>query len=79
MANPTRYTDYDGADGASAADGRTQKTQPKGTDEDGRPAEPIEIPVPKRGDVDDALDRLIAAKPVPQDEPIKYQGDALSE
>jgi hypothetical protein len=42
---------------------RTQKTQPKGTDGQGKPAEPIEIPVPKREDVEDALDRLIEAKP----------------
>jgi hypothetical protein len=30
-------------------------------DEDGSPAEPLEIPVPKGKDVEDALDRLIAA------------------
>jgi hypothetical protein len=42
---------------------KTQKTQPKGTDEHGQPAEPMEIPVPKRQDVEDALDRLIEAKP----------------
>jgi hypothetical protein len=41
---------------------KTQKTRPKGTDADGQPAEPIEIPVPKREDVEDALDRLIEAK-----------------
>ena len=42
---------------------KTQQTQPKGTDEHGQLAEPIEIPVPKREDVEDALDRLIAAEP----------------
>ncbi len=42
---------------------KTQKTQPKGTDEHGQPAEPIEIPVPEREDVEDALDRLIDAVP----------------
>jgi hypothetical protein len=42
---------------------KTQKTQPKGTDEHGRSVEPIEIPVPKREDVEDALDRLIGATP----------------
>jgi hypothetical protein len=29
----------------------TQLTQPKGKDRDGKPYEPIEIPVPTRGDV----------------------------
>lgn len=42
---------------------RTQKTHPKGTDEHGHYAEPMEIPVPKREDVEEALDRLIAAQP----------------
>jgi len=57
---------------------KTQLTQPKGRDEQGEPYEPIEIPVPEREDVEDALDRLIGAKPVPQDEPDKDQGDALN-
>jgi hypothetical protein len=35
---------------------KTQLTQPKGIDpETGRPYEPIEIPVPKERDVEDAL------------------------
>jgi hypothetical protein len=33
----------------------TQLTQPKGRDGDGKPYEPVEIPVPKRS----ALDRLL--------------------
>jgi hypothetical protein len=48
----------------------TQQTKPaKG--------EPIEIPVPKRDEIEDLLSR--AAKPVPQDEPLKDQGDALGD
>jgi hypothetical protein len=40
----------------------TQRTQPKGIDPKmGKPYEPIEIPVPKRGDFDKILKR--AAKP----------------
>ena len=68
---------------------KTQHTRPKGTDEHGQPAEPMEIPVPKREDVEDALDRLIEATPeggnadpdalVPQDESAKKQGDELGE
>jgi hypothetical protein len=42
---------------------RAQQTQPQGIDpETGKPYEPIEIPVPKREDVEDALDRLIEAE-----------------
>lgn len=42
-----------------------QKTQPKGTDKrTGKPAEPIEIPVPKRDDFERMLKRV--AKPKPQ-------------
>jgi hypothetical protein len=40
-----------------------QQTQPKGRDEHGQPAKPMTIPVPKREDVEDALDRLIEAEP----------------
>lgn len=48
----------------SATATKTQKTQPQGIDpETGKPYEPVEIPVPKRQDVDDALDRLIEAEP----------------
>ncbi len=42
---------------------KTQQTQPRGRDEHGEPYEPIEIPVPEREDVEDALDRLIGATP----------------
>jgi hypothetical protein len=42
---------------------KVQETQPKGVSEDGEPAEPMTIPVPKREDVEDALDRLISAPP----------------
>ncbi len=35
-----------------------QKTQPKGIDKaTGKPYEPIEIPVPKRGEIEDLLRR----------------------
>jgi len=34
-----------------------QKTQPKGKDAKGNPAEPVEIPVPKRKDFDSLLKR----------------------
>lgn len=40
-----------------------QQTQPQGTDEHGQPVKPMTIPVPKREDVEDALDRLIDAEP----------------
>jgi hypothetical protein len=46
---------------------RTQKTQPQGKDHEGKPYEPIEIPVPKREDIEDALDRLIGATPDEQE------------
>lgn len=43
---------------------KTQLTQPRGIDpETGQPYEPIEIPVPKREDVEDALTRVIRAEP----------------
>ena len=54
----------------------TQRTQPKGTDKPGKPYEPITIPVPKRDEIEDLLSR--AAKPVPQDAPLKDQGDTLT-
>jgi hypothetical protein len=42
----------------------TQKTQPKGIDpKTGKPYEPIEIPVPKRGDVEGLLKRAASKKP----------------
>jgi hypothetical protein len=38
----------------------TQKTQPKGIDpKTGKPYEPVEIPVPKRREIDDLLDRAV--------------------
>ena len=41
---------------------RTQKTAPKGIDpKTGKPYEPIEIPVPKRGDIEQLLRK--AAQP----------------
>jgi hypothetical protein len=44
----------------------TQKTQPKGIDpKTGKPYEPIEIPIPKRGEIEDLLRR--AAKPSQND------------
>ncbi|MGP0101019.1 MAG: hypothetical protein ACLPUT_05270 [Solirubrobacteraceae bacterium] len=43
---------------------KTQPTQPKGIDpKTGKPYGPIEIPVPEREAVEDALDRLIDATP----------------
>jgi hypothetical protein len=43
---------------------KLQKTQPKGIDKKtGKPYEPIHIPVPKRGEIEDLLRR--AAKPAP--------------
>lgn len=42
----------------------TQKTQPKGKDKrTGKVHDPIEIPVPKRRDVDGLLDRAAKVKP----------------
>jgi hypothetical protein len=38
-----------------------QKTTPKGKDKTGKPYEPIEIPVPKRGEVETLIRR--AARP----------------
>jgi hypothetical protein len=35
----------------------TQQTQPKGRDADGKPYEPVEIPVPKRSTFDRLLER----------------------
>lgn len=40
---------------------KTQKTTPKGKDKSGKPYEPIEIPVPKRGTIENLIRR--AAKP----------------
>jgi hypothetical protein len=35
----------------------TQKTTPKGKDKTGKPHEPIEIPVPKRKDIESLLQK----------------------
>jgi hypothetical protein len=43
---------------------RKQATQPKGIDpKTGKPYEPVEIPVPKRGDVERLLKRAARNKP----------------
>jgi hypothetical protein len=43
---------------------RKQKTQPKGRDKKtGKPHEPIEVPVPKRGEVEDLLKRAAKGRP----------------
>jgi hypothetical protein len=39
----------------------TQPTQPKGRDRDGKPYEPIEIPVPTEGDVMDMFEKVAHA------------------
>jgi hypothetical protein len=45
------------------ADDRKQKTTPKGIDpKTGKPYEPIEIPVPKQGDFEDALRKVARPK-----------------
>jgi hypothetical protein len=56
----------------------TQPMPPKGSDREGNPAEPTEIPIATRDAVLDSLERA-ANRPVPQDEPLKDQGDALAE
>lgn len=45
----------------------TQRTQPKGRDKDGKPYEPIEIPVPTEGDVMGLLEK-VAHAPADADE-----------
>lgn len=45
----------------------TQLTRPKGTDLEGKPAEPVEISVPTRDAVLGSLER-VAKKPVPRDD-----------
>lgn len=43
---------------------RKQKTQPKGIDPaTGKPYEPVEIPVPKRGEIDQLLKRAAKGGP----------------
>lgn len=47
----------------SAKPEKTQKTQPKGIDpKTGKPYEPVEIPVPKRGEVEKLLRRAAKLK-----------------
>lgn len=41
----------------------TQKTRPRGKDAQGRPAKPVTIPVPTRGEVERDLDKLMGKKP----------------
>lgn len=43
----------------------TQRTQPKGRDDKGEPAKPIDIPVPKRSE----FDRLLAKAEKPPKKP----------
>ena len=46
----------------------TQKTQPRGKDAQGRPAKPVTIPVPTRGEVERDLDKLMGKRPAPDRE-----------
>jgi len=39
----------------------TQKTKPKGKDDEGKPAKPVTIPVPTRGEFERDLDKLAKA------------------
>ena len=43
----------------------TQKTQPRGKDAEGKPAKPVTIPVPTRGEVERDLDKLMGKRPAP--------------
>jgi Putative prokaryotic signal transducing protein len=47
----------------------TQQSQPKGTNRAGEPNEPLEIPVPKAGDWERALDQATGPKSPPEDDP----------
>ena len=40
------------------SDEPTQKTRPRGKDAEGKPAKPVTIPVPTRGEFDRDLDKL---------------------
>lgn len=45
------------------SDPRTQKTQPKGKDKrTGKPAEPLEVPMAKRADIEKVLERAARTK-----------------
>ncbi len=41
----------------------TQKTRPRGKDAQGKPAKPVTIPVPTRGEVERDLDKLMGKRP----------------
>jgi hypothetical protein len=45
---------------------RTQLTQPKGIDpKTGKPYEPVEIPIPTRGDFEKLIGRAVKRRPAP--------------
>jgi hypothetical protein len=50
-----------GASILRVAEPQTQPTQPKGKDKDGKPYEPVEIPVPTEGDVMDLFEKVAHA------------------
>ena len=43
----------------------TQQTQPKGRNADGKPYEPVEIPVPKEDDFEKLVRRAVPHRPAP--------------
>jgi hypothetical protein len=49
-------------------DGPTQPTQPKGTDREGKPVEPVEIPIPTRDAVLGSLERAAKGPASARDE-----------
>lgn len=49
----------------------TQPTQPKGKDEDGKPYEPVEIPIPRKREVLGALERASRKPKAGPNEPSK--------
>ena len=46
----------------------TQKTRPRGKDAEGKPAKPVTIPVPTRGEVERDLDKIMGKGPAPDRE-----------
>lgn len=42
-------------------DEQTQPTQPRGKDKQGKPHEPVQIPVPRESDVNDLLEKVALA------------------
>jgi len=46
----------------------TQETQPKGRDDEGKPAKPERIPVPKRGEFFRSLNRVATRRETPKPE-----------